>query len=77
MTISGSYRNLIQSLKVKRQKLQLKQYNVSRKLGMCSTWLGKIERCELRLDIMYLIKLCRIYYMSSAQLVHRLEKELP
>ena len=68
---------IIRALKERRRILGLKQNEVSRQAGMGATWLGKIERCELRLDVFYLVKLCRIYGVSPGKLVAGMEKELP
>lgn len=69
--------HVIRILADRRKSRGLHQYDVSRQVGMGRTWLGKIERCELRLDVMYMVRLCRLYHMSAARLVRRLEKELP
>jgi len=69
--------HVIQILKDRRKGRGLRQYDVSRQVGMGRTWLGKIERCELRLDVLCMVRLCRIYHMSAGRLVRRLEKELP
>mgnify|MGYP001220314934 CR=1 FL=1 len=46
-------------------------------VGCSRSWIGKIERRELRLDVVQLIHLCHHYGISIHRLLCRLEEEPP
>ena len=46
-------------------------------MGGSRTWIGKIERCELRLDVIQLMHLCHHYGIGLQRLIRRLEEEPP
>jgi transcriptional regulator with XRE-family HTH domain len=61
-TISNpAYDRLISRLRQRRRDLNLKQEDVARRLGVCRTWIGKMEQKERRLDVVELYRLCQVY----------------
>ena len=42
---------------------------------MSRQWLTKIEQCELRLDLVHLIVMCRVYGLKAHELVQKMEEE--
>lgn len=63
------YRDLITCLKGTRKKLGLSQAAVAVQLGLCRTWVAKVEACELGLDLLHLVKLCRVYGLKARDMI--------
>ena len=59
-----------------RTRAGITQVELARKLGQTQSFVSKIERGDRRLDIVQLRTLCRIYGLTLAEFVERLEKEL-
>ena len=70
------YVRLIDTLRTVRHKAGLTQAQAARRVGMSRVWLGKIERREVRLDVLHFVVLCRVYGAGCARLIRRLEEEL-
>jgi transcriptional regulator with XRE-family HTH domain len=66
------YRELVAHLKATRKKLGLTQAEVASKLGLCRTWVGKIECCELGLDLLHFIRICEVYGVRAGEVVRRI-----
>ena len=67
------YRELFASFKDVRKNLGMTQAEVAGKTGRGRTWVAKIECCELRLDVLHLVKLCRVYKLKARDVVGRME----
>ena len=72
----AGYRRLVGKLRDARTRCGLLQSDVAAKLGVARTWVSKVETCELRLDVLGLVRLCRVYGVSVQRLVRELEGEL-
>ena len=70
------YRQIVADLRRAREKCGLRQEDVAGKLGCTRHWLSRVEACQLRLDVVQLVRLCRIYGVSPSRLAGRLEEEL-
>lgn len=55
------YRRMVAHLRTTRKALGLTQADVAAKLGVCGTWVAKVEACELRLDLLRFTRLCHVY----------------
>ena len=72
-----AYKNLIARLHQARLKAGLRQQDVARDLGISRTWLSKVEQGQLRLDLIQFVQLCRLYGVSTRELLHTMEEMLP
>ena len=70
------YRRLIDRLRSARKQAGITQREASFRLGATRSWVGKIETCELRLDVHGLACLARIYGVDAGRLVHQMQEEL-
>lgn len=70
------YVGMIKQLREARQRLHMTQVQVGRRLGVSRHWIAKIERCEVRLDVLQMIRVCRVYGIFAASLVKAVEDEL-
>ena len=52
------YRRLIAELRRARQEKDLRQIDIAKRMGTKRNWISKIERCELRLDVLGFVRLC-------------------
>jgi transcriptional regulator with XRE-family HTH domain len=68
------YRALVARLKVARLEAGLSQEDVARQLGVCRTWVTKVETNELGLDLLGLVKLCRVYGLRAGELILLVEE---
>ena len=62
-------------LKRARESRGWSQAQAAKVVGGSRTWIGKIERCELRLDVIQLMHLCHHYGIGLQRLIRRLEDE--
>jgi len=67
-----AYQRLVGMLRATRLERGLRQEDVARRLGVVRTWLVKVEQHELRLDVVQLVRLARVYGLRP----HRVIKEL-
>ena len=44
-------------------------------MGLCRTWIAKIECCELRLDLLHFVRLCRVYGLRASEGIEGIEQE--
>jgi transcriptional regulator with XRE-family HTH domain len=68
-----AYRALIASLREARLRGELRQEDVAARLGVKRTWLSKVETHEIRLDVVQLIRLARVYGIRAYKLVKVIE----
>ncbi len=71
-----AYRGLIRRLREQRRKLGLSQHQAAQRLAVGRTWLTRVEQCEIRLDVIQAIRICRVYGLSAPTLVRQLEGEM-
>ena len=71
-----AYRRLVNELRRLRLERGLRQADVGHQLGVSRHWIAKIERGETRLDIVQLVRLCRLYGADTGRFVRELEQEL-
>ncbi len=71
-----AYRAIISDLRYTREKRGLRQVDVARRLGVSRQWIQKAETCQLRLDIMQLMHMCRIYGIKASRILRRVAEEL-
>ena len=67
------YRAVIARLKTERRERGLTQTAVARRMGVCRTWISKVEANELGLDVLHLVRLCRIYGLRVQEIVALME----
>lgn len=70
------YRRAIEDLRSARLLLNMSQLEAGRRLGVTRHWVAKAESCEVRLDIIQFIRVCRVYRVDAGRLLGRLEEEL-
>ena len=71
------YQALIQKLRSARRQLRLRQSDVAKALGTARTWVCKVESCDLRVDILQLVSLCKLYRLRLRDLLRDIEEERP
>jgi transcriptional regulator with XRE-family HTH domain len=64
-----AYRQLVAKLRQKRRELQITQTEAARQLGVSRNWISKVELCELRLDLIQLVRLAGVYHISVTALL--------
>ena len=67
------YRDIVAVLRRARKANGLRQQDVGRELGVDRTWVSKIERSEIRLDVMQLIRLAKLYQLDVHELIDALD----
>jgi transcriptional regulator with XRE-family HTH domain len=72
-----AYRRLLHELRHLRAQQGLRQVDVGNRLGFSADWVGKIESGELRLDLLQLVRLARVYGVPPDDLVRRFAEGLP
>jgi transcriptional regulator with XRE-family HTH domain len=72
-----AYRKVIEDLRRTRLNLHMKQEEVGKRMGVTRHWIRKVEICELRLDIVQFVRICRIYRLDTTRLLRRVEEETP
>ncbi len=70
------YRRAVDDLRNARLLLNISQLEAGRRLGVTRHWVAKAESCEVRLDIIQFIRVCRVYRVDAGRLLGRLEEEL-
>ena len=71
-----AYIQVITALRDARHAAGLTQAQAAARIGMSRVWIGKIECCELRLDVLHFAALCRAYGLRPARLMRGLGEEL-
>ena len=72
-----AYRKIVGDLRQARIDHNLRQADAGRQLGFTRHWIRKVETCEIRLDVVQLVRLCRVYRMDASRLVRRLAEDSP
>lgn len=68
------YRTLVGIISDTRKRKTLTQLELGRRLRLSRQTIQKIESCEVRLDILRYVTLCRILGLNAGQLLGRLEE---
>jgi transcriptional regulator with XRE-family HTH domain len=74
---NAGYRDLIAHIKATREKLGMTQTQVAGQLGVGRSWVSKVETCDLALDLLYLIRLCRVYRLHASDMIELMGKGVP
>lgn len=69
-----AYRGLVVELRRARERRGLTQAEVGRLLDHGRNWVHKVETCEIRLDVLQLLRFCRVCGLKAHDLVRRLEE---
>ena len=72
-----AYGTLVGRLRRLRVERGWRQQDVGRQLGTTRHWVAKIESGQTRLDVVQLVRLCRVLGVSASRLVRELESDLP
>lgn len=72
---STRYKRMTDELRRAREHRGWSQGYAAHVVGSSRSWIGKIERAELRLDIVQLIHICQCYGIGFNRLLRRLEEE--
>jgi len=59
-----------------RNKKEMRQVDVGRKMMKSRQWVSRVEICQLRLDIVHFVQLCRICGIKPHRLIKALEESL-
>jgi transcriptional regulator with XRE-family HTH domain len=68
------YRSLVALISGTRRRQGLSQAELGRRMRLSRQTVQKIETCEVRLDLVRYIALCRILGLNAGQLLGRLEE---
>ena len=71
------YRLMIRRLTATRKKRGLTQDRVAQVIGVQRQWVSKVEQYEIALDVVSLLRLCRLYRIRAADLVGWMERRMP
>ena len=69
-----AYRGLVAELRRARERKGLTQAEVGRLVGHGRNWISKVETCEIRLDVLQLLRFCRICGLLAHEIVRRMEE---
>jgi len=70
----NSYRKLVHTLRDARLHKRLTQQQIAEKIGKRRAWLGKVEQCEIRLDVLHLIRFAKAVGLRANKLVAEIEE---
>ena len=62
----SEYEVLMKRLRQRRCGLGVTQKSVAMELDRPRQWLSKIERCEIRIDVLQFARLCKIYGLDPS-----------
>jgi len=68
------YRELVGRLKDTRKRLRLTQAQAAVRMGLCRTWVAKIESCEVGLDLLGFVRLCGVYGLRAEDVIRMMEE---
>lgn len=69
------YQKLIKRIKDQRLASGINQQQAGALMQKSRHWIAKIEMCELRLDVLHFVKLCRAYHLKASDLIKSMEEE--
>lgn len=67
---------MIEALKVLRKEKGLTQRDLATQMGVAHCYIGRVETCERRLDIIELIRILRIFNLSDEEILDFLKEIL-
>jgi len=68
-----SYRACVMQLKAARKRQGLTQAQVGKLIKMSRSWIGRTETYDVRLDIMFFVRLCKVYKLNPCRLMKQLK----
>ena len=71
-----AYRRLIDELKEVRRKQGMRQKDVALRIGVSRNWVSKIERFELRLDVLFFVRVCLALEVDPVKILKPLIDEV-
>jgi len=71
-----AYGRLVSNLHRLRIERGMRQEDVGRRLHVTRHWVSKVESCQLRLDLVQFVRLCRVYGVRASDLLGELESDL-
>jgi transcriptional regulator with XRE-family HTH domain len=74
---SGDYKTFLAVLKRARERADLTQEDVAKRLGTTQTFVSKCERGERRIDVIELRAFCGAFGITLRQFLGMLERNLP
>jgi len=69
------YQKLIKHIKTQRLASGINQKKAGLMVQKSRQWVAKIEMCELRLDVLHFVRLCRAYHLKASNLIKDMEEE--
>ena len=69
------YASVLRLLREARNKAGITQVELAKKIDETQSYVSKVERGELRLDIVQLRKICNVLGLSLSEFVNRFERE--
>jgi transcriptional regulator with XRE-family HTH domain len=73
----NDYRACVTQLRSARKRLNLTQTQAGRLIGKSRNWMSKVETFEVRLDVLFFVRLCRALGIRPDKLIREMDKELP
>ncbi len=70
------YLTLIGSLKAARKSRGIGQAQLALALGVSRQWIGHVENCQTRLDVLQLLSYCRALEIDAGEMIKLLEGAL-
>ena len=71
---NSRYRALVEFIRAARKKRGMTQSELGRRMRLSRQVVQKIEYCQIRLDLVRYVTLCRILGLNAGQLLARLEE---
>ena len=70
------YVGLVGRLKARRVAQGMSQSVLAARLGMTNRWVSKVERRDIRLDVMTFVRVCRALGVRASRPIQKMEEEL-
>jgi transcriptional regulator with XRE-family HTH domain len=67
-----AYVCLVEEIRQRRKKLNLRQEDLAGRLGVNRNWISKVERRESRLDVLQYVELCKALDINPASTLRAL-----
>ena len=74
---NAAYIKVVEELRIARRNRGMRQEDAGRRMGVSRHWIRKVETCELRLDLVQFVRLCRLYRLDAIRLMRRVAEESP
>ena len=70
------YARLIGAIRKRREAQGLSQMALAARLGVTNRWVSKVERRDIRLDVMTFVRVCRALGVRASRMIQKAEEEL-